>query len=201
MSIRKRLSQRSRQARHLGNCTSAPWPESLLRQRRTICIHATGNHSWRNHRHQGRHRSPTELEEKATIGSKPYAELKYREVKGRRMAYIDEGEGDAIVFQHGQPTSSYLWRNVMPQLEGMGRLIACDLIGMGGQRSSAHRGRIAIAIPNTATICLRSGTRSISATVWCSCWTTGAPYSESIGPDTIVNASRALFTWKLLQRL
>ena len=48
------------------------------------------------------------------------------------MAYIDEGEGDAIVFQHGQPTSSYVWRNVMPHLEGMGRLIACDLIGMGG---------------------------------------------------------------------
>ena len=66
------------------------------------------------------------------IGSKPYAELKYREVKGRRMAYIDEGEGDAIVFQHGQPTSSYVWRNVLPHLEGMGRLIACDLIGMGG---------------------------------------------------------------------
>jgi haloalkane dehalogenase len=66
------------------------------------------------------------------IGSKAYRELKYREVKGSRMAYIDYGEGDAIVFQHGQPTSSYVWRNVMPQLEGMGRLIACDLIGMGG---------------------------------------------------------------------
>jgi haloalkane dehalogenase len=66
------------------------------------------------------------------IGSKPYASLKYREVHGSRTAYIDEGEGDAIVFQHGQPTSSYVWRNVMPHLEGMGRLIACDLIGMGG---------------------------------------------------------------------
>jgi haloalkane dehalogenase len=68
----------------------------------------------------------------AMIGSKPYAKLKYREEEGRRMAYIDESEGDAIVFQHGQPTSSYVWRNVMPHLEGMGRLIACDLIGMGG---------------------------------------------------------------------
>lgn len=65
------------------------------------------------------------------IGTKPYAKLKYREVKGGRMAYIDEGAGDAIVFQHGQPTSSYVWRNVMPHLEEMGRLIACDLIGMG----------------------------------------------------------------------
>jgi haloalkane dehalogenase len=66
------------------------------------------------------------------VGSKPYLKLKYREVKGSRMAYIDEGEGDAIVFQHGQPTSSYVWRKVLPHLAGMGRLIACDLIGMGG---------------------------------------------------------------------
>jgi len=66
------------------------------------------------------------------IGSEAYRELKYREVKGSRMAYIDHGAGDAIVFQHGQPASSYVWRNVMPHLEGMGRLIACDLIGMGG---------------------------------------------------------------------
>ena len=66
------------------------------------------------------------------IGTKPYAKLKYREVKGVRMAYLDEGKGAAIVFQHGQPASSYVWRNVMPHLEGMGRLIACDLIGMGG---------------------------------------------------------------------
>jgi len=65
------------------------------------------------------------------IGSKPYGTLKYRWIQGRRMAYIDEGKGDAIVFQHGQPTSSYVWRNVMPHLEGYGRLIACDLIGMG----------------------------------------------------------------------
>ncbi|MBV8930500.1 MAG: haloalkane dehalogenase [Mycobacteriaceae bacterium] len=64
-------------------------------------------------------------------GAKPYAQLQFRDVKGKRMAYIDEGEGDAIVFQHGNPTSSYLWRNVMPHLEGLGRLVACDLIGMG----------------------------------------------------------------------
>lgn len=65
------------------------------------------------------------------IGSKPYAKPKYCDVLGRRMAYIDEGTGDAIVFQHGQPACSYVWRNVMPHLEGLGRLIACDLIGMG----------------------------------------------------------------------
>ena len=65
-------------------------------------------------------------------GSKPYGRLQYKEINGKRMAYIDEGQGDAIVFQHGNPTSSYLWRNVMPHVEGLGRLIACDLIGMGG---------------------------------------------------------------------
>ena len=63
--------------------------------------------------------------------TKSYATKKFATVKGRRMAYIDEGQGDAIVFQHGNPTSSYLWRNVMPHCEGLGRLIACDLIGMG----------------------------------------------------------------------
>jgi len=47
------------------------------------------------------------------------------------MAYVEDGAGDAIVFQHGNPTSSYLWRNVMPHCAGLGRLIACDMIGMG----------------------------------------------------------------------
>lgn len=55
----------------------------------------------------------------------------YQTVHGKRMAYVDEGSGDPIVFLHGNPTSSYLWRNVMPHLEGQGRLIAPDLIGMG----------------------------------------------------------------------
>jgi len=66
-----------------------------------------------------------------SISAKPFAEKKFIQIKGRRMAYIDEGEGDPIVFQHGNPTSSYLWRNVMPHCNGLGRLIACDLIGMG----------------------------------------------------------------------
>jgi haloalkane dehalogenase len=65
------------------------------------------------------------------ITAAPFAAKQVLEVKGHRMAYIDEGEGDAIVFQHGNPTSSYLWRNVMPHLRGLGRLVACDLVGMG----------------------------------------------------------------------
>jgi len=53
------------------------------------------------------------------------------EVNGKRMAYVEMGQGDPIVFQHGNPTSSYLWRNIMPQLADRGRCIAVDLIGMG----------------------------------------------------------------------
>jgi len=75
------------------------------------------------------------------ISAKPYAEKKFVEINGSRMAYIDEGEGDAIVFQHGNPTSSYLWRNVMPHCKGLGRLIACDLIGMGDSEKLNPSGR------------------------------------------------------------
>jgi haloalkane dehalogenase len=52
-------------------------------------------------------------------------------VRGRHMAYVEMGEGDPIVFLHGNPTSSYLWRNIMPHLAPFGRCIAPDLIGMG----------------------------------------------------------------------
>ncbi len=52
-------------------------------------------------------------------------------VKGKNMSYVEMGEGDPFVFQHGNPTSSYLWRNIMPQLADQGRCIALDLIGMG----------------------------------------------------------------------
>jgi haloalkane dehalogenase len=53
------------------------------------------------------------------------------EVLGKTMSYVEMGEGDPIVFQHGNPTSSYLWRNIMPHLADQGRCIALDLIGMG----------------------------------------------------------------------
>ena len=56
---------------------------------------------------------------------------KYVSVNGKTMGYVEMGEGDPIVFQHGNPTSSYLWRNVMPHLQDQGRCIAIDLIGMG----------------------------------------------------------------------
>ena len=58
-------------------------------------------------------------------------ESKFLEVKGSRMHYIDVGKGDPILFLHGNPTSSYLWRNIIPHLQKQGRCIAVDLIGMG----------------------------------------------------------------------
>lgn len=73
-------------------------------------------------------------------GAKPCGQLQFKEINGKRMAYIDEGRGDAIVFQHGNPSSSYLWRNVMPHLEGLGRLVACDLIGMGASDKLDEQG-------------------------------------------------------------
>ncbi len=56
---------------------------------------------------------------------------KYSTINGLRMAYIDEGAGDPIVFLHGNPTSSYLWRFVWPHVRDLGRVIVPDLIGMG----------------------------------------------------------------------
>ena len=59
------------------------------------------------------------------------AEKKYKEILGKKMAYIEYGKGDSIVFLHGNPASSYLWRNITPHVEGLGRIIVPDLIGMG----------------------------------------------------------------------
>jgi haloalkane dehalogenase len=56
---------------------------------------------------------------------------KYAEINNKKMAYIDEGNGDTFLFLHGNPTSSYLWRNIAPHVEEMGRVVIPDLIGMG----------------------------------------------------------------------
>ena len=61
-------------------------------------------------------------------------------VLDRMMAYVEVGSGDPIVFLHGNPTSSYLWRNVIPHLEPLGRCLAPDLIGMGDSEKLAPSG-------------------------------------------------------------
>ena len=69
-----------------------------------------------------------------------FPEKQYIEVNGKRMAYVEMGEADPIVFQHGNPTSSYLWRNIMPALAPYGRCIAIDLIGMGDSEKLDNSG-------------------------------------------------------------
>src|SRR5579871_1005589 len=64
-----------------------------------------------------------------------------RRVLGTEMAYVEVGKGDPIVLLHGNPTSSYLWRNVLPHLEPLGRCIAPDLIGMGDSEKLPDSGR------------------------------------------------------------
>jgi haloalkane dehalogenase len=56
---------------------------------------------------------------------------KVQSVMDKHIAYVEEGEGDPILLLHGNPTSSYLWRNVIPELAGLGRVIVPDLIGQG----------------------------------------------------------------------
>ena len=75
-----------------------------------------------------------------SISVEKFGKQKVAEVNGKRMAYIDEGAGSAVVFQHGNPTSSYLWRNVMRHCAELGRLIACDMIGMGGSEKLSNSG-------------------------------------------------------------
>jgi haloalkane dehalogenase len=69
----------------------------------------------------------------------PYPK-KFQEVLGLQMAYAEVGSGDPIVFLHGNPTSSYLWRNIIPYLERFGRCIAPDLVGMGDSAKLPHSG-------------------------------------------------------------
>jgi haloalkane dehalogenase len=69
----------------------------------------------------------------------PYQKQR-RQILGSEMAYVEVGEGDPIVLLHGNPTSSYLWRNVLPHLQTLGRCIAPDLIGMGDSQKLPPNG-------------------------------------------------------------
>jgi haloalkane dehalogenase len=68
-------------------------------------------------------------------------------VDDQEMAYVEVGDGDPIVFLHGNPTSSYLWRNVIPHVQHLGRCLAPDLIGMGdsGKLPDPQRGTYSFA--------------------------------------------------------
>jgi haloalkane dehalogenase len=69
----------------------------------------------------------------------PYQKQR-RRVLGLEMAYVEVGQGHPIILLHGNPTSSYLWRNVLPHLQTLGRCIAPDLIGMGDSNKLPNSG-------------------------------------------------------------
>ncbi|NKB46076.1 MAG: haloalkane dehalogenase [Alphaproteobacteria bacterium] len=69
-----------------------------------------------------------------------FADVHFTSVKGHNIAWRDTGEGDPIIFVHGNPTSSYLWRNVVPYLSMKGRCLAPDLIGMGQSDKLSDQG-------------------------------------------------------------
>jgi len=111
------------------------------------------------------------------------------QVLGKKMAYVELGKGDPIVFQHGNPTSSYLWRNIMPRLESLGRCIALDLIGMGDSEKLTPSG------PDRYTFAehrryFDAALEALGVT------TTGAPLWASTGPIAIAMRCGAFATWR-----
>jgi haloalkane dehalogenase len=72
-----------------------------------------------------------------TSAAFPYKKQRCK-ILGREMAYVEVGQGDSIVLLHGNPTSSYLWRNVLPHLEPLGRCMDEEEAGLTGD-SRPHR--------------------------------------------------------------
>jgi len=77
------------------------------------------------------------MSDEVIAASDPYPRKRIS-IDGVEMAYADTAKGEPIVFLHGNPTSSYLWRNVIPHLESLGRCLAPDLIGMGDSGKEPH---------------------------------------------------------------
>jgi len=74
-----------------------------------------------------------------TISAADHHPRKRIKVLDSEMSYVDTGDGDPIILLHGNPTSSYLWRNVIPHLTGLGRVLAPDLVGFGASANSPGR--------------------------------------------------------------
>ena len=74
-----------------------------------------------------------------TIIAADYHPRKRIKVLDSEISYVDTGDGDPIILLHGNPTSSYLWRNVIPHLAGLGRVLAPDLVGFGASAKSPGR--------------------------------------------------------------
>jgi haloalkane dehalogenase len=79
---------------------------------------------------------PMNIQQLSSIDHHPRHRIK---VLDTEMSYVDTGSGEPIVFLHGNPTSSYLWRNIIPYLSRYGRCLAPDLVGMGQSGKSASQ--------------------------------------------------------------
>ena len=104
--------------------------------------------------------------------------------------------GDPIVFLHGNPTSSYLWRNVMPHCDGLGRLIACDLIGMGDSDSCRTPGPAATPSPSSASTCSRCGALDARQRIVLRDPRLGLGARLRLGAAATASASPASRTWR-----
>lgn len=123
-------------------------------------------------------------------------EKQFIEVNGKRMAYSEIGSGDPIVFQHGNPTSSYLWRNIMAPLASRGRCIAVDLIGMGDSEKLEDSGPSSYQYHEHRDYLYAAWNNWVSARMSFWCCMTGARHWGSNGQCVIPSASKALSTWK-----
>jgi len=109
------------------------------------------------------------------------------------MSYVDMGEGGPIVFLHGIPTSSYLWRNVIPHVADLGRCLAPDMIGMGeSKRSLLYNYRYA----DHAAYLVPGSMRPTPATTPSSSFMTGARRSDSTVPPVSQIRSPGSVIWK-----
>lgn len=116
-------------------------------------------------------------------------------VLGCEVAYVEEGSGDPILLLHGNPTSSYLWRNVLPHLTQLGRCIAPDLIGMGD--SAKLPDTLALtALPSSAATLTHCWTNSLSATGSPSSSTIGVPAWALTGRIVIATPCAASRSWR-----
>ena len=141
--------------------------------------------------------SQATLANKSTTSAAPSDfpfESKFIDVLGSKMHHIDVGEGELILFIHGNPTSSYLWRNIIPHVSGQARCIAVDLVGMGKSDHPDIPYRTATTT-NTVTFAL-SSTRLVSDPTSRSSSRTGDRGLDSGGPTSTPTTFGRSHSWR-----
>jgi hypothetical protein len=110
------------------------------------------------------------------------------------ISYVDKGHGDPIIFLHGNPSSSYLWRNIIPYVEQYGRCLAPDLAGMGQSGNSpTHAYRF---LDHARYLDAWFDALHLNSNIVWSC-TIGAPRWAFIGPFVTAIRSKRLSIWRL----